>query len=299
MEEVRQASFRASWFGGRLRTLREQAGLSTDDVIKALRKRFEGTGSRWKQVSRPTVRRLEYGFLEITSDDLTPFLDLYGIADRQSRTQLRQLAEDVRTPGWWDGMIYRQDFEDLVWAESVATEIAAYHLRWPGQVQAPQFAEKLIRHGERETPEAEVSNFLEVRHIRAEKFRATGAPKTRLLLDESVFRQRLRICSPDDYAAQFRHAKEVGELDHVEIRYLPSDTDCPTIADVSAAFSNVRLRGAWPMLTLVETPVGAVIAKEPDINLAVAAFETLWTEGARSADQTVDFIDKMLREVEK
>jgi transcriptional regulator with XRE-family HTH domain len=299
MSEVRQASRRATWFGEKLRYLREQAGLSVDDVIKELRKRFDGTPSRWKKVSRPTVRRLEYGFLEITSDELTPFLDLYGVTDRQSRLQLRQHAEDVRKSGWWEGMIWQQDFADLLWAESMATDIAGYHLRWPGQMQSPEFAEKLIRYGERGTPEAELAAFLEVRHIRGEKFKGPGAPKARMLLDESAFRQRLRICTPDDYATQFRYAKEVAQLDHVEVRYLPSNTDCPTIADVSAAFTLARLRNGWPPIAHVETPVGPVIKQEPDINSVVNAFETLWNEAAKSADQTLDFMDEMLREVEQ
>jgi transcriptional regulator with XRE-family HTH domain len=300
MADPKRPTYRAKRFGKWLRDLREAQGLSLEEVAERLKTALsEGSGSR-RRISRSTINRLELGRYEIQADELTPLMDMYGVQDRRSRLQLRQLAEGVRLRGWHEGMVSDQDFADYVWAESNALAIDSFQLTYyPGQVQAAEYAEALVRHGEKDRSKAETETLLEVRLTRAELLGKSDAPAARFLLYEGVLRQRLRIFTREQYAAQFRHMLNVAEYPNVELRYLPIATDCSTLGDINAGFTILKMRDEWPTLVHVETPVGAVVGEDPGIDWAVDAFEALWNEGSQDEGRTIDFLTEMLREVEK
>ena len=298
--EDRRATFRAKRFGRRLRDLREAAGLTIDDVMEALRKRYKDTNSRWRRVSRPTLTRLEQGLLEIDAEELTPFLDLYNVTDRREKLQLRQLTEVVRKVGWWEGMVSDQDFADYVWAESFSEAIDSYRIsNVPGPLQPAEIAEKLIRHGERGSTEAEIQDYLDVRLTRADMLWKPDAPHYRFLIYEGALRHRNRIFTKPEYSTWYRYMLEIAELPTIELRYLPFDTDCPAFSDVNAGFTILKLREQWPTLVHVETLVGAVVGEDPGIDSSLETFETLWIEGAKDSAQTTEFLEKLALEVEK
>lgn len=304
MSAPKQVPYRSKRFGQRLRELREDAGLTLDQVVELLREKFDGTNSRFKRISRPTISRIELGETEIDpSTELTAFLTIYGVNDMRLRLELRQRAEQVRQRIWIERMLTDQAFADFLWAESIATDVDNYCFgNLPGSLQEPAFAERWIRYGERgRSTDAEIDTYIDIRKARAGFLLEENRPNTRFLLHEALLRQRLRIFTPEDYATQYRHLKHIAETyDNVDIRYLPIDTDCPAAGDVSAGFTILHLPDGWSTLTHVETPIGALVSDEsPRVNWAVDTFESLWSEGAKSAEQTIDFLDEMLRNVEK
>lgn len=228
-------------------------------------------------------------------------MDVLGVTDRQTRSQLRHRAEEARKRGLWSA-VSTQGFSDFLWGEDKATEIDGYHIsNFPGPLQAPELAEVLIRHGERGSSEADIENYIEIRLARSDILVKPNAPTARFLLYEGILRQRLRIVTRDIYAAQFRYLREVAEYANVEIRYLPINTDCPTVTEVTAGFTVMKLPAGWPTLVHVETPIGPVIGDSGGIDLrsALDAFDFLWDEGAQDAEQTNRLLEELLREVEQ
>lgn len=301
MAEPTQVTYRSKKFGAWLRELREAKGLKIEEVAELLKEALAvDDDQRSGRYSKTTLSRFELGHREVEYKELTALMDIYGVDDRRQRLQLRQLAETVRERGWWDGMVKNQEFADYVWAESTAEKIDSYQLFYPGQLQAPELAEALAIHGSRGS-RAVLDSFLEVRVRRAELLGKPNGPRARFLLNQALLQQRLRIFQPEHYAAQFRYMLRVAgdDFPNVTIRYLPTDTDCPTLTDVNAGFTVLHLPDQWPNLVHVETPVGAVVSESPGIDWAVEAFETLWSEGARNEAETIAYIEEQLREVTK
>jgi len=287
MSEPKRPTWRARWLGQKLRDLRKNKDLSISDVAVRL-------GN-----SPATVNRFESGVYPIENDELRLLMTMYGVSDQADRAQLMQLAQDVAQRGWWEGLVSDQAFADYVWAESNAIGIDSFQLTvYPGQIQAPEFSETLIRQGPESKSKVLVEKLLEVRLTRGQLLRKSNAPAARFLLYEGVLRQRLSIFRPEHYAAQFRHLLEVTDYPNVELRYLPLGTGVQTLGDVGAGFTVLRMKDEWPTLVHVETPVGAVVAETPDIDWAVSAFDTLWNGGADTR-RTTEFVAKMLKEVEK
>lgn len=288
MAEPKRPTWRARWLGQKLRDLRKNKDLSISEVAERL-------GN-----SPATVNRFESGVYPIENDELRLLMTMYGVSDQAERAKLMQLAQDVAQRGWWDGLVSNQDFADYVWAESNASEIDSFQLTvFPGQIQAPEFAEHLIRQGPESQNKVLVEQLLEVRLTRGQLLRKANAPKARFLLYEGVLRQRLGIFAPGHYAAQFRHLLEVVEYPNVELRYLPLETKTQVLGDVNAGFTVLKMKDDWPTLVHVETPVGAVVSETPDIDWAVSAFGTLWNEGAETKRRTAELLAKMLKEVER
>jgi transcriptional regulator with XRE-family HTH domain len=301
--EPRQTTYRAKKFGAWLRQLREAAGFKIEVAAERLKQSLVSEDdSRAGRYSKTTLSRFELGHREVELEELTALMDIYGVTDRRQRLQLRQLAETVRQRGWWDGMVENQDFADYVWAESMAERIDSYHLFYPGQIQAPELAEALAVHGA-SSSRAEIDTFLEVRLTRAELLGKSNGPEVRFLVTQAALDQRLRIFTPENYAAQFRYMLKVAgeEFPKVSLRYLPTDTDSPTVADINAGFTILYLPDQWPTLVHAETPVGAVVNESPSprIDWAMEAFELLWSEAARSEEETVGYLEELLREVTK
>lgn len=82
--------------GAELRALREQAGLTIDEVAKAL------------ECSVSKVSRLETGQGIPYRRDVRDLLDRYGIADQARRDRLMRWVRDGNRQGWWD------DFSDVL-----------------------------------------------------------------------------------------------------------------------------------------------------------------------------------------
>src|SRR5215468_6772717 len=76
-----------------LRQLREEAGLTHDQVIAELSK----SQGKW---SRPKLSRIENREQGIKSREVEQLLDLYGATDRALREWLTNLASVPRERGW-------------------------------------------------------------------------------------------------------------------------------------------------------------------------------------------------------
>ncbi|MGH3775827.1 MAG: helix-turn-helix domain-containing protein [Pseudonocardiaceae bacterium] len=181
--------------GAQLRTLREQAGLTIEEVSKGL------------ECSVSKVSRLETGQGIPYRRDVRDLLDRYGVTDQAQRDRMMRWVRDGRRQGWWDEFsdVLAPDPEDPLLSDNlsryVALEQDASEIRCfeptlvHGLLQTEDYARAILntlstggRWGGRSAAAHEATDRLvELRMRRQDRLYAADDPLTvRVLLDEAV-----------------------------------------------------------------------------------------------------------------
>ncbi|MBO2440071.1 helix-turn-helix domain-containing protein [Actinomadura nitritigenes] len=209
MSPFRGPNVRQRRLAAELRRLREQKGLTGDDVAERL---------AW---STAKVSRLENARTGAKIDDIHALIDLYDIAESH-RSELIALAHDAAEKGWWEG--YRElpgGYSALIALEDEANKITQWETYIvPGLLQTEAYARATISglHLFDTVPPREIDRRVEVRMRRQGILHRAEPVEYTVLLDESVL-QRL----VGDHAvmrAQLDHLLEVAEMPNVTLRVL-------------------------------------------------------------------------------
>ena len=203
-----------------LKRLRREAGLSQDEVWKAL---------GW---SRAKLQRLEAGdFQRLKAGDIMALCQVYK-ADKAVAEELIQIARDSRAEKpWW--IRYKDVLPGaFLGLEAEATLIQEYNIALvPGLLQTRDYATALMRtsvdiHGEKE-----VQRRLE---IRAERQRTVldreEPPMVMAVIDEAAIRRQ--IGGVETMKAQVRHLLELSERPRIDIQILPFSAGAHAAAGV-------------------------------------------------------------------
>ncbi len=197
-----------------LRTLREEAGMTTDRLAKLIHQ------------SRMKVSRLENAHIRPDLAEVMKILDILGAKGDRWHDIVR-VARDAAEKGWWDtygdAMGPRQRlYADL---ESGAETIREYcQTAMPGVLQTPDFTWALVELDQGKGPliDYRPERMAEARLQRQRIVRRPDGPKYEVILDEFVVR-RLAV-PPAVMQAQLRHIIEVASDEpHVDVRMLPYD----------------------------------------------------------------------------
>jgi transcriptional regulator with XRE-family HTH domain len=197
---------RARRLGSYLRTLREDVGLTFDEVATLTGKHHS------------TIRRIEKGETKPEFDFVEELLLAYG-TDESRRVALLSLAENAWRRGWW------QEFGDVLDGTFACLEDDANTIRsWqtdlvPGLLQTEDYSRSLFASGLPSPAASEVEQRVDARSRRRKLLRRTPAPHLHAILGEAVLRQE--VGGPEVMAAQLRYLLEVGERDNVTIQVLP------------------------------------------------------------------------------
>ena len=163
-----------------LRRLRDEAGLTQDDVANRL---------DW----HPTkVMRIETGRTSPHPNDVRVMLGLYGVTSPEQVTALVKLAQDARQRGWWysyrDVLLNRYEF--LIGLEAEASSIRNFELAMvPGLLQTEDYARALIGGGPMELDATEVERRVEVRMTRQQALDREERPQLWVIVDEAAIRR--------------------------------------------------------------------------------------------------------------
>lgn len=163
----------------RLRTLRMQAGLSTEDAAREL------------MCSVAKISRMETAGRGVQPRDIRDLCRLYGVSDTV-RDQLMQAAADARKPGWWQEFPTLDDQSStFIGLESAAEVMLAFEaLRIPGLLQTTEFTAAMLpqlRPPGELTPEW-ISDTVAARARRQERI-ASGALSLHAIVDEAALRR--------------------------------------------------------------------------------------------------------------
>lgn len=193
--------------GSMLRSLRTDAGLTTEDVAGRL------------GFSRSKISRLENGRRGASQVDILQLCELYRVGE-QYRLRLTELAAEgkqrARRPR------FSLPHSDYIGLEAEAESISDWGLAIvPGLLQTPDYARAIVRGGVPSGEPEIIDERVEVRMARQELLYSEGGPAFDAVLDESVLHRV--VGSPAVMLAQLKHLLEMSELPNVTIRVLPYD----------------------------------------------------------------------------
>ena len=274
-------SLRRRRLAAELRKLRDQSGLSINDVADKL----GWAGSR--------ISRIETRQLGITAADLRKLLDVYGIDEQPYWDDLADLARRANERGWWQSyprMVIPSEYGDLITLEAEAATIRTYQPELvPGLLQTQGYARAIIRAGRKSDTTADVDRRVEVRLERQHILKRSDPPPPRVhvVLNEAVFRRR------------------VGghEVMREQLAYLMADRDPPNVTIQVLPFeagAHPAMVGPFTMMNFLDpSDLGVVHLEHPTTALfletaeELRAYEEIWDDvqsSAYSPDDTRTFL---------
>jgi transcriptional regulator with XRE-family HTH domain len=196
--------------GAELRRLREEAGLTIDQVAEAL------------ECSPSKVSRIETGQVSATPRDVRDMLGLYQVPDSQ-REAMVQIAREARQPGWWQKFVDVPDgVPAYVGLETAATSIDIYmSVIVPALLQTADYARAVIGAVRPDLPRAEIDRRVELRLRRQALLDQDRPPALRVLLDDTVLRRP--VGGEEVMAAQRRRLLEDAARPAVTLQVLPTE----------------------------------------------------------------------------
>ena len=159
-----------------LRRLREQAGLTCEDVGQ----RLECSGTR--------ISRMETGRIGARPGDVRELLEIYGVTGAEADS-LVQLARDARRKGWWHayGRVLPPWFEAYVGLESDAAALHDFQPSVvPGLLQTEDYARAVLRDAPGADRAEDIDQQVALRMRRQAVLDQPGPPRVRVVLSESV-----------------------------------------------------------------------------------------------------------------
>jgi transcriptional regulator with XRE-family HTH domain len=194
--------------GKRLRDLRNQQGLTVEDVAGQL------------LCSATKVSRLETGMRRPSLRDVRDLCRFYQL-DGATSSELMNLAQGARQQGWWT-QYAEVSVEPYIALEAEATAIGCYWMSYvPGLLQTEAYARALIR-ALAPTMEADLcEQRIQVRLRRQQLLEQGAGPRYHAVLDEAVLHRRVG-------GAQVMHAQvgkilDAAQQDQVTVQVVPFD----------------------------------------------------------------------------
>jgi transcriptional regulator with XRE-family HTH domain len=190
----------------RLRKLREDAGLTIDQVAKQF------------DLSASTISRLETAQATARRGDIRELADIYRITGAQ-RDELLQLAEESRRHLWWE------KFKDLPHAPVADLEAEAKFIRHyaaqlvPGLLQTEAYAREVLRALRGDSETGDLERRLEHRMKRQALLTQPTSPQYLVVLDETVARRT--VGGAGVMRGQLERLIEASALPNVTLRLLP------------------------------------------------------------------------------
>ncbi|GAA4207246.1 helix-turn-helix transcriptional regulator [Streptosporangium oxazolinicum] len=261
-----------------LRSLREAAGLTMEEVAQAL------------DMSRATVSRLETGkTARPRPRDIRDILDLYGAEDAH-REAVMDLVRGARERGWWEQ--YKGVFTgSYVGLEAEASSIDTFEpLVIPGLLQTSAYTAELIRASLSYDP-AELDKRLEARMRRQEILQRPNPPRYRAIIDEAAL---LRTMSKKEVMRdQLRKLIDTQPLEHVTIQVIPM-----------SAGPHVGMWGQFVILgfpdptdqnvVYVETPTDNLYLEEPEQLERYNLMMQRLVANALGADASIAYLSELI-----
>jgi len=195
--------------GKRLRTLREQAGVSFEDAARAI------------EVTPLTVRRIEKAEVGLRIPYVKELLHTYGVPATEIDDFLA-LAREANQPGWWYKYrdVLPEWFSAYVSLESEASVIRLYEPHYvPGLLQTHGYATALMHVGFPNESKEDIGRRVSLRLRRQDLLAKPDAPAVWAILDETVLRRP--VGGAEVMRAQIDQLIEVLAMPKVRIQIMP------------------------------------------------------------------------------
>jgi len=262
--------------GGELRRLREEVGLTTDQVVSGL------------YCSPSKISRLETGRVRASFRDVRDILDLYRVPEQQ-RASLYQLADEARQRDrWWHSRRDVPDVRTFMSFERATNSIRIFEsLAIPGLLQVEGYARLITRALLPDLNDQEVTRHVELRMERQELLKRRDAPVLQVVLDEATI-QRL-VGMPEVIDDQLARLRLAAQMSNITLQVLPFRAG--TQEGMSGSFMILGFpHEADQDVIFVELPAGQLYLDDEDhLRRYTRVFERLQA-GALSGEESTAFM---------
>lgn len=278
MTSFMSPAIRARRLRRELRRLRNEAGLTVDDVAAAV---------RWH---RAKVIRIEQGHSGLSLDGLQKLLDLYKPSDDE-REILTGLARQARQKGWWSA--YGDVLPDgYVGFEAEAVAISTFQsLYIPGLLQTEEYARAIMRAGRTTTDPDQIDRVIAARQARKVLLTRDVPPRLWVVLDEAAVRRVVGGAST--MRAQLARLIEACESPTIELQILPFTAGAH--AGMGGAFTllDYEVPRLDPAIVYVDNDTNTLLLEEEE---QVARYRLVFDHlraKALAPDQSAEFLDRV------
>lgn len=205
---VRSPTVRQRELGTRLRELRNERGMTVEEVAERL------------LCSATKISRLETGARRPSLRDVRDLCSLYEVEESTS-VEFMTLAREAREQGWWT------KYDDLkldpyIGLEQVATAITSYTMFYfPALLQTEDYAKAIIKVIAPKISPAIHQQRVEARLRRQLLLEEVDQPRYRVLLDEAVLHHRIGDAST--MTAQLEKILKLAQEAKATVQIVPFD----------------------------------------------------------------------------
>ena len=234
-----------------LRRLREQAGLTCEDVGH----RLECSGTR--------ISRMETGRIGARPGDVRELLEIYGVTGTEADS-LVQLARDARRKGWWHayGRVLPPWFEAYVGLESDVAGLCDFQPSVvPGLLQTEDYARTILRNAPLAGRGEDLDLQVALRMRRQAILDRPGPPQVRVILGEGVL--WMQVGGPAVMRAQLLRLADLAARPDLTLQVLPLRTAAH--AQPVGPFTMLEFADAAdPTMVYLEYLTGSLLLEDDD-----------------------------------
>jgi transcriptional regulator with XRE-family HTH domain len=274
--EVRSPTVRRRELGALLRALRNERGLTVEQVAERL------------LCSPSKVSRMETGHGVATPRDIRDLCDLYDVTEDAERDRMMQLSHDGKQQGWWQP--YDLPYSTYVGLEAEAVSISDFQSSVvPGLLQTADYARAGHQGAMPRLSLAEIDRRIEAKLTRQNLLTQPDPPLFNAVLDEAVLHRQ--VGGPRPMQAQLEHLIEIADLPNVTVQVIPFTFGAHP--GVESNFNILDMRAPTPGVVFVEGLVGFLyLERADDLERYHAIFDRLQSI-ALSPKDTINLIVKI------
>jgi transcriptional regulator with XRE-family HTH domain len=279
LPEVRSPTVRRRELGALLRALRNEKGLTVEQVAERL------------LCSPSKVSRMETGHGIATPRDIRDLCDLYDVSSEAERERFMALAKEGKQQGWWQD--YDLPYSTYVGLEAEAASIKIYDSAVvPGLLQTAEYAQALHEASVPRHDANTISQWVKARAARQLILTRDDPPTLHVILDEAVV-HRL-IGDSEIMRAQLARVIAAADMPNITVQVIPYETGAHPALD--SVFTILDFLSSAPTVIYVEGLVGHIYLEQPrDTERYNMAFDQL-SGMALDAEASAAFLAKAVKD---
>ena len=247
MPEVRSPTVRRRELGALLRALRDEKGLTVQQVADRL------------LCSPSKVSRMETGQGIATARDIRDLCDLYQVTDPAERDRMMTLAREGKRRAWWQS--YDLAYANYVGLEEEALAISAFQSSVVhGLLHTPDYARAGHEGAMPRLDPDQIDKQIEAKLTRQRILARDDPPRFHVILDEATLHRE--VGGRAVMAEQLAKILQTRALPNVVVQVLPYDRGFHPA--VESNFTILELPNPAPGVVFVEGLIGSTYLERPD-----------------------------------
>jgi transcriptional regulator with XRE-family HTH domain len=274
--EVRSPTVRRRELGALLRALRNEKGLTVEQVSERL------------LCSPSKVSRMETGHGAATRRDIRDLCDLYEVADEAERDRMMTLAQESKQQAWWQS--YDLSYDTYVGLETEAVAISAFQSSVVhGLLQTSEYARAGAEAAMPPLRSDQIEMQIEAKLTRQHILTQDDPPCLSVVLDEAALHRM--VGGRQVMAAQLAKILDISARPNVVVQILPYEQGAHPAQESN--FTILELPSPTPGVVFVEGLIGSTYLERPeDLKRYQAVFARLQSIALNPKD-TADLIAKL------